>query len=167
MTFEDKPRFAKKMIEMATALGRTVDDYDVDVFFKQLADHGIGVILKGMDRAMRDRDPNDQYLKTMMLTVPEIRAAIDNMAEQQIEEVSAMGACSICHGSGWMVGKGEAGQMITWPCECLYNAAKKALKKAGRRSSMDSSLDYMRARIVRVYEGHHKHWGMEIPKEEK
>jgi len=168
MNFNDKVLFSKKMMEIATSLSRTIDDEDVDIFFNQLEEHPIDLVVKGMDQALRDRDPEDPFLKTMMLTVPEIRAAIERITEPSDDEVATIRSCGSCHGKGWLTGKDGIGHFIARPCECLYNSARKALaRKKSRQSSMDTSIDAFRRRIVKAYEYHQKKCGMEIPREEK
>jgi len=166
MNFSDRIRFSKEIMKIATSLSRTIDDEDMSVFFNQLEEHPIELVIKGMDQALRDRDPDDPYIKTMMLTVPEIRGAIDRMTEIQEEEEGTIIGCKICKGIGWMTGMNGIGHLIAWPCECLYNSAKRALEKSGkRRSSMDRSIDAIKRKIVKAYEYHQKKWGMTKEKE--
>lgn len=156
MNFNDRADFAKKLKEMAIVTGRTIDDEDTKAYFNQLEEYPIKLVLKGMDRALRDRDPDDMFLKTVLVTVPEIRAAIEEIMKPS-EEESRVSKCKKCNGNGWITSEDKFKRLIARPCECLYETAKEALKKKGK----PSHLDAFKKRIINAYEYHQKEWGSE------
>ena len=154
MHFNDRPELRKKLVELATVVGRTIDSDEADAYFNQLEEFPIDLIIKAMDKALRDRDPEDIFYKNALVTVPEIRTAIDDMAKPKEDQVGTVAGCKICHGSGWRLGQDEKKRTISWPCVCLYSVAKKTLGKKGKWSD-----DAYRKRIIRAYEYHQKQWG--------
>lgn len=157
MQFKDRPDFAKKLKEMGKVVGRTLDDEDVKAYFNQLEEYPIELLLKGMDQALRDRDPADVFLKTTLVTVPEIRMAIEDLVRPEEGQASAMSGCKKCHGGGWIIGQDKQKRAIAWPCSCLYTVCKESLAKKGKgKARID---DAHRKRVIRAYEYHQKHWG--------
>jgi len=154
MNFNDRPEFAKKLKEMAKVVGRFPDDEDMNAYFNQLEEYPIDLITKGMDKALRDRDPTDIFMQNSIVTVPEIRAAIEDMARPEEGQIGTVGGCKKCNGSGWITGQDEKKRTIAWPCSCLYAVCKQALGKKGKWSD-----DAWKKRIIRVYENHQKEWG--------
>ncbi|NIO40249.1 MAG: hypothetical protein GTO41_08665, partial [Burkholderiales bacterium] len=82
MNWNDRPNFAAKMLEVATLLGVVVDEEDVGAFFRHLEDYPYDVVCAAIDRAIKDRDPSDEFLRRAMLTLPEIMGAIDNIVKE-------------------------------------------------------------------------------------
>ncbi len=154
MNFNDRPEFAKKLKEMAKVVGRILHDEDVKAYFNQLEEFPIELITKAMDKALRDRDPTDVFYKNALVTVPEIREAIEDMARLEEGEVGTVAGCKKCHGGGWTIGQDQQKRTIAWPCSCLYAACKQALGKKGKWSD-----DAWKKRIITSYENHQKEWG--------
>lgn len=157
MYFNDKSEFRNKLVELATVVGRTIAGDDIDAYFNQLEEYPINLIMEAMDKALRDRDPTDIFYKNALVTVPEIRAAIEDMARPEEGKIGTVAGCKICNGNGWITGQDKEGRMIAWPCECLYNACKESLEKKGKgRARFD---DAHRKRVIKAYEYHQKEWG--------
>jgi len=154
MNFNDRPEFSKKLREMAKVVGRFPDDEDVKAYFNQLEEYPIDLITKGMDKALRDRDPEDIFYKNALVTVPEIRAAIEDMAQPEEGQIGTVAGCKKCNGSGWIMGQDEKKRTIAWPCSCLYAVCKQALGKKGKWSD-----DAWKKRIITAYENHQKTFG--------
>ena len=154
MNFNDRPEFTKKLKEMAKVVGRFPDDEDVKAYFNQLEEYPIELIIKGMDKALRDRDPSDIFYKNALVTVPEIRAAIEDMARPEEGKTGTVAGCKKCHGGGWIMGQDQQKRTIAWPCSCLYAVCKQALGKKGKWSD-----DAWKKRIIKAYEYHQKEWG--------
>lgn len=161
MHFNDRPELRNKLVEMATVVGRTVDSDEADAYFNQLEEYPIDLITKGMDKALRDRDPTDIFIQNSIVTVPEIRAAIEDMARPEEGQIGTVAGCKKCNGGGWIMGQDEKKRTIAWPCQCLYNVAKEALGKKGKWSD-----DAWKKRVISAYEYHQKKWGM-TPETEK
>ena len=123
MNETNKKDFADKMVEMSKALSRIIDDEDIDAYFNQLQDLPLEIVVKGIDYAIRDRDPEDPFL-TPLISVPEIRGAVARMIRESDAEADVAG-CEACNMTGWVLVEGEKGQPIARPCECLYEIAKK------------------------------------------
>lgn len=156
MIFNDRLEFSKKLKEVATVVGRTIDDEDTRAYFNQLEEYPIKLVLKGMDRALRDRDPNDEFLKTMLVTVPEIRTAIEDITRPMEDQEGRVSTCKKCNGNGWLTSEDKLGRLIARPCECLYQVTKETLKKKGKKMS---HLDAYRKRIINAYKYYQKQWG--------
>jgi len=154
MNFNDRPEFARKLKELTKVVGRVLDDEDVKAYFNQLEEFPIDLITKAMDKALRDRDPEDIFYKNALVTVPEIRAAIEDMARPQEGQIGTVSGCKKCNGGGWIMGQDEKKRAIAWPCSCLYAVCKQALGKKGKWSD-----DSWKKRIIRAHENHEKHFG--------
>ena len=154
MNFNDRPEFAKKLKEMAKVVGRFPDDEDVKAYFNQLEEYPIDLIAKGMDKALRDRDPTDVFMQNSLVTVPEIRVAIEDLARPAEGQIGTVAGCKKCSGGGWIMGQDEEKKAISWPCSCLYAVCKETQGKKGKWSD-----DAWRKRIIRTYENHQRQWG--------
>lgn len=155
MNFNDRPEFGEKLKEMARGVGRPIDDTDMKAYFNQLEDYPISLVLKAMDKALHDRDPDDLYLRTMLITVPEILAAINDLMRPPEGEEGRVSRCKKCNGDGWLTSVNKLGQMRAIPCECLYHEAKEKIKKKGKMRHDDS----YRAWIIMAFEYHEKNYG--------
>ena len=94
MNFNDKPAFMEKMQQIARKVDRKVDDEICDVFFDDLKDFSIEITEQAMDLALRDRDPDDAFLRRAMLTTPEIRQAAEELINKR-KETGKLG-CEKC-----------------------------------------------------------------------
>lgn len=153
MNYSDKPEL-KAILERADKrVGKDINQEDIEFFYNELKDYSLKTLKKAVEKAMRDRDPDDPFLYRTALTVQETRAA----AERILEEAPTEGkvGCERCGGNAWITSKDKFGRLVAWPCECLYNVAKKALAKKKR----PSHIDIFRRRIVKAYEYHEKHYG--------
>jgi hypothetical protein len=153
MHFNDKPEFRKKLVEMATVVGRTITADEVDPYFKQLEEYPINLLAKAMDKALRDRDPSDVFIKNTLVTVPEIRTAIEDLARPAEGEVGLIASCKLCSTAGWIMGFDKEKRAIAWPCKCLYESCKATLDNKA------SAANSHRKRIIKAYEYHQKNWG--------
>lgn len=153
MHFNDKPEFRNKLVELATVVGRTIAGDDVDAYFNQLEEFPINLLTKAMDKALQDRDPSDIFYKNALVTVPEIRTAIEDIARPEEGKTGTVAGCQICGGGGWILGQDKEKKVITWPCSCLYTACKETL------DNKPSAANAHRKRIIKAYEYHQKEWG--------
>lgn len=158
MEFKDKPDFIAALEKAARKVGRDISQQDEEIFYDELKDYPLKIVLQGLIKAMRDRDPAHPFLKRALLSTPEIRAAIEEIAEEQAA-AGKVASCEICSGSGWKTGFDEKGRFLAWPCRCIYDAAKAALERKKRSGSFDARLDAGRKRIVAAYVYHEKKWG--------
>jgi len=132
MDFEDRSDFAKKMMEMSAVVQRPVDDDDIAAYFNHLKEYPLDLVCKAMDKALRDRDPQDVFKETMLVNVPEIRAAIDRMLTDEHEGLEI--GCEECNGTGWILQERKDKSSVAVKCECLL-AAIAARKKAGKKEA--------------------------------
>lgn len=133
MKFEDKRTFFKKLEAAATALGRKIGKDEGKVFFDSLIEYSIETVCAAIDKALRDRDPQDIYLTTKLLTVPEIRfAAITIMNESSDRSRSG---CKECNYTSWILEKKD-GRDVAVRCGCwveIIAGGNKKGKKGGKK----------------------------------
>ena len=152
MNDADKQDFADKMKEMSRALSRIIDSEDIDAYFNQLQDLPLEIVIKGIDQAIRDRDPEDPFL-TPLISVPEIRGAVARIMRESDAEADVAG-CEACNMTGWVLVEGEKGQPIARPCECLYKIVKKFTMSTEEPTAKDAKSRKNAEDIVKAYERH-------------
>lgn len=134
MDFQDKPNFRKKVEEVFNIACRTAMDDDVDAYFRHLQDYPLNIVRMAMNKAVQDRDPNDLYLRTLPITVHEIRPAAEEIFAKESE--SSVLGCEKCEGNiGLIVEKRADDTLIARRCECLLALiASKKKKRRGRKA---------------------------------
>jgi len=152
MNDDDRKEFADKMTEMATVLGRPIDGEDISAYFNQLKDYPVDIVIKGIDQALQDRDPEDEFLKLTMITLPEIRGAIERISAKELGKVGEVANCKECHGQGWITSEDESGGFTARPCKCLYTVARHTM--ASKKKPTAKEIDSRRhaEEIVKAYE---------------
>lgn len=156
MNFNDRAELAKKLKEIAIVVGRTIDNEDTKAYFNQLEDCPIELVIKAMDQALRDRDPEDMYIQNTLVTVPEIRAAIERMTPPQEEDEESIAGCAICGGQAWIITIKADGRAVAHPCQCLYKKAKATLDKKQKTSTKGAESRRNAEKIVAAYEYYQK-----------
>ena len=125
----------------------------VDGHYDYLKDFPFDLIERAINRAYRNRDPDDIFLLTQMVSALEIEKAAVQIIEEESRAEEAK--CPKCKGSSWLVEERKDGQLVAHPCECLYDKASKLLMMKNK-----STRDRMNARcwgaIVRSYEAYQK-----------
>lgn len=121
MNFADKVDFSKKMIEIATVVGRTIDDVDINAYFNRLAEYPLDLVCKAFDRALDARDHEDMYLATLVPTDGEVRKAISAILAEEGAPDATIG-CEKCKGTGFIMGERKDGSVFAGRCECLLAA---------------------------------------------
>jgi len=151
MDFNDKPAFRNKMEKIAHKVDRKLDDEQCDVFFDDLRrDYSIKIIERAMDQALRDRDPDDIFLRRAMLTIPEIRQAAEELSKK--EDVTGKLGCLKCEPTlGWITETTKDGRFIAHPCDCLAEIVRARLKNKNRTRT-DRDLDKFRRETLIAYE---------------
>jgi len=130
MDYRDRPEFMKKMTAAAKALGRNINAEEADAHFSYLAEYPLKIVKMAIDKALRDRDASDTYLTTAILTVPEIRAAADEILKDAPSDVKI--GCEKCGETpGWIVMERPHAQPIANRCECLLAVIAAKKKKGG------------------------------------
>ena len=81
MVYTDKETFRKEMQRMGRLAGRMVTVEDVDAYYKYLQHYKVETLSRAIDKAYRDRDPDDVFLNTQMLRANEIKTAADRILE--------------------------------------------------------------------------------------
>lgn len=152
MNDTDKKDFADKMLEMSRALGRVIDDEDIDAYFNQLQDLPLELLVKGIDHAIRERDPGDDFA-TALINVPEIRGAVAQIIRESTGEANVAG-CEACNMTGWILAKEEKGQPTARPCTCLYEIAKTNILSTEKPTAKEAQSRKDSENIVRAYERH-------------
>lgn len=151
MNDTNKQDFADKMKEMARAMSRIIDSDDIDAYFNQLQDLPLEIVIKGIDHAIRDRDPEDPFL-TPLISVPEIRGAIDRM-EQEEGKKHVVAGCEACNMTGWLLTEGNKNTYASArPCRCLYLIAKKAAMNKKKATLKEIKSRKTAEDIVTAYE---------------
>jgi len=150
MDLKDKPSFRKKMEEVAIKLDRKLDKEQCEVFFKDLRDYPIKIIEKAFDQALKDRDPDDIFLKRAMITIPEIRQVAEDLRREKIL-IPKIG-CERCQPvRGWIIEITKSGRYIAHPCDCLAEMVKAELRRKNRTRA-DRDHDRYRKGILASYE---------------
>lgn len=151
MNDTDKKNFSDKMLEMSRALSRIIDDEDIAAYFNQLQDLPLEMVIKGIDQAIRARDPEDPF-QTPLISVPEIRGAIDAIDKEEGEK-QAVAGCKACNMTGWILTEGNKNTYATArPCRCLYLIAKKATLNKKKPTLKEISSRKTAGDIVEAYE---------------
>jgi len=133
MDYTDKETFRKEMPRMGRLAGRMVTVEDVDAYYKYLQHYKVETLSRAIDKAYRDRDPDDVFLNTQMLRANEIKTAADRILE--IEGGEKTFGCPKCTG-GWIVMERPDAQPIAARCECLLErieANKKSRKGKAKK----------------------------------
>ena len=131
MEFKDKVAFKIKMEKTAIKFDRKINDEQCEVYFDDLKDYPIKVVEKAMDQALRDRDPEDMFLIRAMLTIPEIRAAADDLINKN--KVTGRLGCEKCGiTKGWITETTKDGRYVAHPCDCLAEMVRDELKRKAR-----------------------------------
>ena len=127
MDFNDKPAFRIKMQNIARKIDRKLDDEQCDVYFDDLKEFTINIVEKAMDLALRDRDPDDIFLKRAILTIPEIRQAAEDLIKEKRTTLKL--GCLKCEPTlGWTTETTKDGRFIAHPCDCLAEIVRAHLK---------------------------------------
>ncbi len=129
MNFADRVDFSKKMIEVATVVGRTINDVEINAYFNRLAEYPLNLVCKAFDRALDDRDHEDIYLATLIPTDNEIQKAISAILAEEGDPGVTIG-CEKCKGTGFIMGERKDSSVFAERCECLL-AAIEVRKKYG------------------------------------
>lgn len=135
MGFTDRKAFHEKMEKMARSFDRNITTDEIDYSFRLLKDYPFWAIDRAIDKAIKDRDGTDLYLTRSLLTVPEIRAAADEILLKETPELKI--GCPDCNYTGFILTdpKDAEGRVIGQPqarrCECFKTvlAAKKRKKR--------------------------------------
>ena len=153
--------FSKALSEAARVIGKTIGEKDVKPIFNYLIGYPLKVMTEAMDRALRKRDPDDIFQKTVLLTGPEIEQAAKEVLDKELPEgmEEKVKGCKICDGNGWLTQIVEKGRLEAYPCRCLYESVQEALRRRKRPGSSDESMDPGRSYIVAAYEYHQNKWG--------
>jgi len=153
MDFNDKPAFVEKMEQIARKVDRKLDDEQCDIFFDDLRrDYSIKIIERAMDQALRDRDPDDIFLRRAMLTIPEIRQAAEEISKKAEDETTSKLGCLRCEPTnGWILEITKTGRAVAHPCDCLAEIVRAHLKKKNRTKA-DREYDKYRREILLAYD---------------
>ena len=150
MDFNDKPAFRNKMEKIAQKVDRKLDDEQCDIYFDDLKDFKINVVEKAMDLALRDRDPDDIFLRRAILTIPEIRQAAGELIKEKGTTLKL--GCLKCEPTfGWITETTKDGRFIAHPCDCLAEIVRARLKNKNRTRT-DRDLDKFRRETLIAYE---------------
>lgn len=122
MDFKDRPAFLNKMIEMASLVGRTLREEDIEAYFKHLQKYPIDIVIKAMDQAYYSRDPKDLFNQKTMITESEIRIQAEELLFSG--EAAANIGCERCNNTGYILVDQRKGQPLASPCDCLIEARR-------------------------------------------
>ena len=153
MDSKEKGDFRKLIQKAGNKVARNVTTEIVDAYYDYLKDFPLGLIEKAINQAYHERDPDDLFLKTQMVTSIEIEQVASRIVEEEsdVEHVK----CPKCGGRAWIVEERATGQLIAHPCECLYNRAAEAL--ASKMLTATGRKNYRHWQtIVKGYEAYQK-----------
>ena len=150
MEFNDKPAFRIKMQNIARKVDRKLDEEQCNVFFDDLKDYSINIIEKAMDQALRDRDPEDIFLRRAMITIPEIRQAAEDLRKEK-KATNKLGCLRCEPTNGWITETTKDGRFIAHPCDCLAEIVMAELKSKNRTRA-NRENDRHRRGILVAYE---------------
>lgn len=153
--------FSTALLESARVIGKTIGVEDAKPMFNYLSGYPLKIVIQAMDRALRKRDPDDIFQKSLLLTGIEIEDSAKEIMNEALPKgmEGKVNRCKTCNGDGWLIFSGKKGQPKAYPCRCLYETALEALRRKKRPGSTDASLDPGRRHITLAYEYHQKKWG--------
>jgi len=157
MDFKDKPKFKAIMDRMASHFGQPMIIDQLEFYFEELQGYSLPQISEAVNIAIDLRDPADKFLRNKMLSISEIRVAMDVLDERMSQNRKV--GCKECSWTGWMTSKDSQGRLVAWPCSCLYEEAKKAREKKKRIGSIEEKMDHYRDQVINCYEAHQKKYG--------
>ena len=133
MNPQEKKDFSNLITKAGAKVARTVTADIVDAYYDDLKDFPLGLIERAISYAYHDRSPEDEFLKTKMVSSIEIEQAANKIVEEDSQKEYAK--CPKCDGKAWIVGKRATGQLIAHPCVCLYNRASEMLAANSRSAN--------------------------------
>jgi len=157
MDFKDKPQFKVALDRMAQHFGQKINLDTLEFYYSELKGYPLPVLKRAINVAIDMRDPDDKFLRNSIISVTEIRRALEYIEES--ENKNRKIGCENCDWKGWLISKDSYGRLIARPCKCLYNEAKKALEKRKRPGSLDEHNDRYRKLIIDAYEMYQKKYG--------
>lgn len=156
MKYDDLPEFAAKLNQAARTMGKNLNEGDPEAYFKMLNDLPMKLVFSAIDRAVKNRPIEaDTYLRTAMITVPEIRSAAEDIDDEDTPQKKYR--CEKCGGMGWHTEEVD-GRLTAYPCICLVQAVR-AMQIKKRAGSEQQLLDRHRGFILRCYEAHERKMG--------
>ena len=150
MNFNEKPDFAKLIKKAGAKVAKTTTAEIIDAYYDYLKDFPLDLIERAINQAYRDRDPDDIWLKTQIVTSLEIEQAAKAIITEEGQMEHAR--CSKCGGMRWIVEERKNGQLVAHPCECLYQMATEALKKKNTTARKNHKYLKMIARSYEAYQ---------------
>lgn len=137
----------------ASKVARTVTAEIVDGYYDYLKDLPLDLIERAINHAYHDRDQEDRYIMTQIVSAIEIEQAASRIVEEQNRAERAK--CPKCEGKKWIVEEKKDGPLVAHPCECLYNLASDALVAKGKSAWDRTNRRYWET-IARSYEAYQK-----------
>lgn len=150
---KEKEDFYVLIKRAASKVARTATADIVDGYYDYLKDFPLDLIERAINHAYRNRDPDDIFLLTQMVSSLEIEKAANGIVEEENRTEHAM--CPKCEGRMWIIEERKDGRVITHPCECLYDKATKALVMKSSSVMGKKNSRYWKT-IVRSYETYQK-----------
>jgi len=142
-------------------IGKTIGAEDAKPMFNYLSGYPLKIVIQAMDRALRKRDPDDIFQKSLLLTGIEIEQAAKEIMSEALPQGAEgkVNKCKVCNGNGWLTFLEKGKGMQAYPCRCLYETAYEALRRKKRPGSFDATLNFARKNIIKAYQFHQKKWG--------
>ena len=151
MDSKEKAEFRQLIQKAGNKVARTVTADVVDAYYDYLKDFPLGLIERAINQAYHERDPDDLFLKTQMVTSIEIEQVASRIVEEQSSAEHAK--CPKCDGMAWIVPKRVDGRLIAHPCECLYARASEALASKSQTAMGRKNSRHWQT-IVKSYEAY-------------
>jgi len=153
MDSKEKGDFRKLIQKAGNRVARTVTADIVDAYYDDLKDFPLNLIERAINYAYHDRNPEDDFLKTKMVSSIEIVSAANRIAEEESQKENVR--CPKCEGTAWIVEERATGQLVAHPCECLYNRAAEALVAKSQTAQFRKNFRHWET-IVKCYEAYQK-----------
>ena len=153
MDSKEKAEFRQLIQKAGNKVARTVTADVVDAYYDYLKDFPPDLIEKAINQAYHERDPDDVFLKTQMVTSIEIEQVATRIVEEASNAEHAK--CPKCDGIAWIIEKRSDGRLVAHPCECLYNRASEALMGKSKTAQFRKNFRHWET-IVKSYEIHQR-----------
>ena len=151
MDVNEIEKFSELIKKAGNRVAMTVTDGIVDVYYDDLKDFPLDLIERAISYAYHDRNPEDDFLKTKMVSSLEIENAANRIVEEESQKEHAK--CPKCDGLAWIIAERKDGKIIVHPCQCLYN---KAIEMTTNKVQKYRVNNRFREIIIKSYEAHQK-----------
>jgi len=161
MNFNEKGSFSEIMRKAGMLVSKMISIEEIESRFEYLEDYPIKIIEKAVTYAYDSRDPQDEFLKTQIVTGLEIKNAANEIIETEGKKTGSVSSCKVCHGNGWIAEEVRdasypKGHLVAHPCQCLYNSVKEELL---HKRKFNPERDSWLQTVVKCHEAYQRRIG--------